>query len=53
MLLDSACADYVLADTGWLAPVPACWDAGAASMLPLVGAVALGALRAWPLGTPC
>jgi NADPH:quinone reductase len=46
VLLEDACADYVLADTGWLAPVPAGLDAGAASMLPLVGAVALGALRA-------
>ena len=47
VLLEDACADYVLADTGWLAPVPAGLDAAAASMLPLVGAVALGALRAW------
>ena len=46
VLVEDACADYVLADTGWLAPVPAGLDAGAASMLPLVGAVALGALRA-------
>ncbi len=46
VLLEDACADYVLADTGWLAPVPAGLDAGAASMLPLVGAVALAALRA-------
>jgi NADPH:quinone reductase len=46
VLLEDACADYVLADTGWLAPVPASLAAGAASMLPLVGPVALGALRA-------
>jgi NADPH:quinone reductase len=46
VLLEDACADYVLADTGWLAPVPAGLDAAAACMLPLVGAVALGALRA-------
>jgi NADPH2:quinone reductase len=46
VLLEDACADYVLAGTDWLAPVPAGLDAAAASMLPLVGAVALGALRA-------
>jgi NADPH:quinone reductase-like Zn-dependent oxidoreductase len=46
VLHEDACADYVLADTGWLASVPAGLDAGAASMLPTVGAVALGALRA-------
>jgi NADPH:quinone reductase len=46
VLLEDACAEYVLADTGWLVPVPAGLDAAAASMLPLVGAVALGALRA-------
>jgi NADPH:quinone reductase-like Zn-dependent oxidoreductase len=45
-LLQDACADYVVADTGWLASVPAGLEAGAASMLPTVGAVALGALRA-------
>jgi NADPH:quinone reductase len=45
-LLDDACAEYVLADSNWLASVPAGLDAGAASMLPTVGAVALGALRA-------
>jgi NADPH:quinone reductase len=46
VLHEDACADYVLADAGWLASVPAGLDAGAASMLPTVGAVALGALRA-------
>lgn len=46
VLLEDACADYVLADTNWLASAPAGLDAGAASMLPTVGAVALGALRA-------
>jgi NADPH:quinone reductase len=45
VLLEDAYADYVLADTDWLASVPAGLDAGAASMLPTVGAVALGALR--------
>jgi NADPH2:quinone reductase len=45
VLLEDAYADYVLADTGWLVSVPAGLDAGAASMLPTVGAVALGALR--------
>ena len=44
-----------LADTGWLARGAGRLDAAAASMLPLVGAVALGALRAGRLarGTPC
>jgi NADPH2:quinone reductase len=46
VLLEDACADYVLADANWLASAPAGLDAGAASMLPTVGAVALGALRA-------
>ena len=46
VLLEDACADYVVADTGWLVPVPAELEAGAASMLPTTGAVALGALRA-------
>jgi NADPH:quinone reductase-like Zn-dependent oxidoreductase len=45
VLLEDAYADYVLADIGWLVPVPARLDAGAATMLPTVGAVALGALR--------
>jgi NADPH:quinone reductase len=51
VLLEDACADYVLAPTEWLASVPGELDAGAASMLPMVGAVALGALRAGRLGT--
>ena len=45
-LLEDACADYVVAGTDWLVPVPAELGAGAASMLPTTGAVALGALRA-------
>ncbi len=45
VLLEDACADYVVADAGWLASVPDGLSAGAASMLPTVGAVALGALR--------
>jgi NADPH2:quinone reductase len=48
-LLEDACADYVVADTGWLVPVPAQLDPGAASMLPTTGAVALGALRSGQL----
>jgi NADPH:quinone reductase-like Zn-dependent oxidoreductase len=46
VLLEDAYADYVLAGTDWLVPVPAELPAEAASMLPTVGAVALGALRA-------
>jgi NADPH2:quinone reductase len=49
-LLEDACADYVVADTDWLVRVPADLDAGAASMLPMVGVVALGALRTGRLG---
>jgi NADPH:quinone reductase-like Zn-dependent oxidoreductase len=45
VLVEDAYADYVVADTAWLAGVPAGLDAGAASMLPMVGAVALGAMR--------
>jgi NADPH2:quinone reductase len=45
VLLEDACADYVVADADWLANVPDGLGAGAASMLPTVGAVALGALR--------
>lgn len=45
VLLEDACADYVIADTSWFAGVPGELGAGAASMLPTVGAVALGALR--------
>jgi len=45
VLLEDACAEYVVADTSWLVSVPAALDAGAASVLPTMGAVALGALR--------
>jgi NADPH:quinone reductase len=45
VLLEDACAEYVIADTSWLVSVPAELDAGAASVLPTMGAVALGALR--------
>jgi NADPH2:quinone reductase len=45
VLLEDGCADYVLADTAWLVRVPAGLEAGAATMLPMVGAVGLGALR--------
>jgi NADPH:quinone reductase len=50
VLLEDAYRDYVVADTRWLVSVPAGLDAGAASMLPTVGAVALGALRTGRLG---
>ncbi|HTU74176.1 MAG TPA: zinc-binding dehydrogenase [Trebonia sp.] len=46
VLLEDACADYVLAGADWLVPVPPQLSLAAASMLPTVGAVALGALRA-------
>jgi NADPH2:quinone reductase len=46
VLLEDAYADYVLAGTDWLVPVPAGLAPEAASMLPTVGAVALGTLRA-------
>jgi NADPH:quinone reductase len=45
VLLEDACAEYVIADTSWLVSVPAGLDAGAASVLPTMGAVALGALH--------
>jgi NADPH:quinone reductase-like Zn-dependent oxidoreductase len=45
VLLEDAWADYVVADTSWLVSVPGDLGAGAASMVPTVGAVALGALR--------
>jgi NADPH:quinone reductase-like Zn-dependent oxidoreductase len=45
-LLEDACADHVVAGTDWLVTVPEGLDAGAASMLPMVGPVALGTLRA-------
>jgi NADPH2:quinone reductase len=44
-LLEDGCAEYVVADADWLAPVPAGLDAVTASVLPTMGAVALGALR--------
>lgn len=50
VLLEDAYADYVVADAGWLVSAPASLGAGAASMLPTVGAVALGALRTGRLG---
>lgn len=45
VLHEDAYADYVVADTSWLIAVPGELAAGAASMVPTVGAVALGALR--------
>jgi NADPH2:quinone reductase len=45
VLLEDACAEYAVADTDWLVPVPDGLDAGAASALPTMGAVAFGALR--------
>ena len=39
------CAEYVVADADWLVPVSATLSAQAASVLPTMGAVALGALR--------
>ena len=50
VLLEDAYADYVVAGTGWLAGVPEGLGAGAASMLPTAGAVALGALSTGRLG---
>jgi NADPH:quinone reductase len=46
VLLEDAYADYVLAGTDWLVPVPPGLSLEAATMLPTVGAVALGTLRA-------
>ncbi|MGI8446211.1 MAG: quinone oxidoreductase family protein [Streptosporangiaceae bacterium] len=45
VLHEDAYADYAVADTSWLVTVPSELGAGAASMVPTVGAVALGALR--------
>lgn len=45
VLLEDGCAEYVVADTDWLADAPDGLDAGAASTLPTMGTVALGALR--------
>jgi NADPH:quinone reductase len=50
VLLEDAYADYVVADADWLVSVPDRLGADAASMLPTVGAVALGALRTGRLG---
>lgn len=50
-LAEDACADYVLADAAWLAPAPQPLSAAAASMLPTMGPVALGALRAGRLAS--
>jgi NADPH:quinone reductase-like Zn-dependent oxidoreductase len=50
-LLEDACADYAVAGTDWLVSVPEELDAGAATMLPLTGPVALGALRTGQLAT--
>jgi NADPH:quinone reductase-like Zn-dependent oxidoreductase len=50
VLLEDAYADYVVADADWLASAPERLSAAAASMLPTVGAVALGALRIGRLG---
>jgi NADPH:quinone reductase len=46
VLLEDGCADYVLAGSDWLVPVPPELSLEAATMLPTVGAVALGVLRA-------
>jgi NADPH:quinone reductase len=45
-LAEDAFADQVLAEAGWLAPVPEGIDDATASMLPMGAPVALGALRA-------
>jgi NADPH:quinone reductase len=50
VLLEDACADYVVADSTWLVPAPAGLGTAAATMLPTTGAVALGALRAGRFG---
>jgi NADPH:quinone reductase-like Zn-dependent oxidoreductase len=44
-LAEEACAEEVLADADWLIGLPAGLPADAASVLPTMGAVALGALR--------
>jgi NADPH2:quinone reductase len=44
-LVEDAFADEVLADAAWLAPVPGGVEDGMASMLPMGGPVARGALR--------
>jgi NADPH2:quinone reductase len=45
VLLEDACAEYVVADTDWLVGVPDALDTATASVLPTMGAVALGALH--------
>jgi NADPH:quinone reductase len=45
VLLEDACAEYVVADTDWLISVPDELDAAVASVLPTMGAVAFGALH--------
>jgi NADPH:quinone reductase-like Zn-dependent oxidoreductase len=45
VLLEDACAEYVVADADWLVGVPDQLDAATASVLPTMGAVALGALH--------
>jgi len=44
-LTEDSCADYVVADADWLVPISASLNAESASVLPTIGAVALGALR--------
>lgn len=44
-LTEDSCADYVVADADWLVPVSAALSAEAASVLPTMGMVALGALH--------
>ena len=50
VLHEDACAEYVVADANWLVDVPDELDAGVASMLPTVGAVALGTRSSRPPG---
>jgi NADPH:quinone reductase-like Zn-dependent oxidoreductase len=45
LVAEDACAEYTVADADWLVSVPAGLPAGTASVLPTMGAVALGALR--------
>jgi NADPH:quinone reductase-like Zn-dependent oxidoreductase len=45
LVAEDACAEFVLADADWLVSVPAGLSAAAASVLPTMGPVALGALR--------
>ena len=54
VLLEDACADYVLADTGWLAPVPAAWTPGPPACCPWWGRWRSPRCGpGWPPGTPC